>query len=68
MAGDRLIDVLDEREQVIDAEPPAGVGDLDTAVNDFGEGGRWAMRVRCAHGEALPVRPRAKPPGGRSRA
>jgi hypothetical protein len=29
---------------------PVGVGELDTAVHDFEEAGRWAMSFRFAHG------------------
>ena len=50
MPGHGLVHVLDRREQVGDAELAPGVGNLDTAVNDFGQGGRWAMSFRFAHG------------------
>ena len=50
MAGDRLVGVLDRRQQVGDAELAGGVGDLDAAVHYFEEGGRGTMSFGLTHG------------------
>ena len=66
MAGDGLVGVLDGRQQVGHAEPAGRVGDLDTAVHDFEEGGRWAMSFRFAHGYSAtraPTRQTDRPAG-----
>jgi hypothetical protein len=50
MAGDRLVGVLDRRQQVGDAELARWVGNLDAAMYDLEEGGRGAVGFRFAHG------------------